>query len=602
MCTYFIVIIYIQILISIAILGENESLHRNINITETSQLPQYVSQIDAKTNGRTRNLIGTHIVVDNLIQGFIFATNAVHAKGDPFGAIHIEKSEKGERKVVNIDSSLGMFDYNDELLLGFVAANAGIIMKHTIMMRTGTLSNTIPPSHHMLARASKMDANINVQKLIENAYIELEADLISLFAYNDVTKRLECTVSRDIMGLSIPLDKGIAGIVFRKGRIINVESTDRDARHNRDVDIKVGYKTRTLLCSPILDRQGRPVGVIEALNRKGEKTYFTRQDEIVMCKLCSEVFPYMEGADYLRDCSDDSNCMLVMKFLDGLRPISSLPSLAEEARGLVMGSVMSDYVGLYTFIAEENSSGYLLCHNLDANDPEDSTIIGNTGKIPMIEMPSQIIDALRSGVMTEFNASQLDCMSPATLSTKSSKRNLLNSFLDGITASHALIYPAYRTTGKRKDLYSLARGSYDGNDVVEINGCTQIQSHSSVLVVIRSTSNALPFSEPARKVLSLFVAVLNDSMDRIIQKESHITIQNDLEKNFFLANSTLGTLEDFIMLLNSAGQVIAWNRNLSTLLGKSSSSLKENNGLHDSSGSESLDEGIYTYIYVYIYI
>jgi hypothetical protein len=467
------------------------------------------------------------------------------------------------------------------------------------MMRTGTLPSTIPPSHHMLARASKMDANINVQKLIENAYIELEADLISLFAYNDVTKRLECTVSRDIMGLSIPLDKGIAGIVFRKGRIINVESADRDARHNRDVDIKVGYKTRTLLCSPILDHQGRPVGVIEALNRKGEKTYFTRQDENVMRKLCSEVFLYMEGADYLRDCSDESNCMLVMKFLDGLRSISSLPSVAKEARVLAMGSVMCDYVGLYTFIAEENSSGYLLCHNLDENDLEDSTIIGNTGKIPIIEMPSQIIDALRSGVMTEFNASQFDSMSPATLSTKSSKRNLQNSFLDGISASHALIYPAYRKTGKKKGLYSLAKGSYDGNDLVEMNGCTQIQSHSSVLVVIRSTSNALPFSEPARKVLGLLIAVLNDSMDRIIQKESHITIQNDLEKNFFLASSTLGTLEDFILLLNNSGKVIAWNRDLSTLLGKSSSSLKESNGLHDSNGSESLDEGIYIYVCIY---
>jgi hypothetical protein len=50
----------------------------------------------------------------------------------------------------------------------------------------------------MLTRASKMDANVNVQMLIENAYVELEADLISLFAYNDITKRLECTVSRYI--------------------------------------------------------------------------------------------------------------------------------------------------------------------------------------------------------------------------------------------------------------------------------------------------------------------------------------------------------------------------------------------------------------------
>jgi hypothetical protein len=285
-------------------------------------------------------------VVDNLIQGFIFATNTVHAKGEQFSTLHNEKN--GEKTGINIDSPVRNFDYNDELLLGFVAANAGIVMKHTIMMRSGPLSDTIPKSHHMLARASKMDANVNVQTLIQNAYIELEADLISLFAYNAVTKRLECTVSRDIRGLSIPVDKGIAGIVFRKGQIINVQCTDRDQRHNRDVDIKVGYKTRTLLCSPILDQLGRPIGVIEALNRKGEgHPYFTRNDESIMCKLCSDVFPYMEGADNLRDCSDDSNCMLVMKFLEGLRSSSTLPGLAKEARYVLSICI---YVHIYVYI------------------------------------------------------------------------------------------------------------------------------------------------------------------------------------------------------------------------------------------------------------
>lgn len=117
----------------------------------------------------------------------------------------------------------------------------------------------------------------------------------------------------------------------------------------------------------------------------------------------------------------------------------------------------------------------------------------------------------------------------------------------------------------------------------ELHGSpVDVPPYSSVLVVIRNNPNSLPFTKPAIEVLDLFVAVLNDSIKRITKKESHITIQQNLENNFFLANSTLGTLEDYIILLNIDGQVIAWNRDLSSLLGSSnsnsSSSLSVENG------------------------
>jgi hypothetical protein len=69
-----------------------------------------------------------------------------------------------------------------------------------------------------------------------------------------------------------------------------------------------------------------------------------------------------------------------------------------------------------------------------------------------------------SGVMTEFNASQLDwrSLSTTTSSTKStnSSRKISNSFLDGISANHALVYPAYKKIGKKNDLCSLGKDSY----------------------------------------------------------------------------------------------------------------------------------------------
>jgi hypothetical protein len=127
---------------------------------------------------------------------------------------------------------------------------------------------------------------------------ELDADLCSIFTYNAITKRLVCTISKDIKGLSIPIDKGIAGIVFLLGQVINVQEIKSDARHNGDIDNQTKYTTQSLLCAPIIGVDGKPVGVIQALNKKGS-SHFTKHDEILMCRYNSQLCSSFRGTDHL---------------------------------------------------------------------------------------------------------------------------------------------------------------------------------------------------------------------------------------------------------------------------------------------------------------
>ena len=89
---------------------------------------------------------------------------------------------------------------------------------------------TAPYKHHHLL--STEDRDHALQSLIDRACAELNADLVSVFAYNDATKHLECTFSKDIKGFSIPITKGIVGSAFRMGHVINVTETARDTRHH----------------------------------------------------------------------------------------------------------------------------------------------------------------------------------------------------------------------------------------------------------------------------------------------------------------------------------------------------------------------------------
>jgi len=67
--------------------------------------------------------------------------------------------------------------------------------------------------------------------------------------------------------IRIPMTTGIAGHVARTGDTINLLDAYEDARFEPDVDRRLGYRTRTLLCLPILNKGNDVVGVLQLLNK-----------------------------------------------------------------------------------------------------------------------------------------------------------------------------------------------------------------------------------------------------------------------------------------------------------------------------------------------
>jgi sigma-B regulation protein RsbU (phosphoserine phosphatase) len=68
--------------------------------------------------------------------------------------------------------------------------------------------------------------------------------------------------------IRLPMGQGIAGWVAETGEMVNLEDAYADERFDRNFDKKSGYRTRSLLCVPIKNRDGKAVGVLQLLNRK----------------------------------------------------------------------------------------------------------------------------------------------------------------------------------------------------------------------------------------------------------------------------------------------------------------------------------------------
>jgi CheY-like chemotaxis protein len=108
--------------------------------------------------------------------------------------------------------------------------------------------------------------------LAREAVGDMEADRSSIFlldeARNELWSRVALGMGEQV--IRFPADRGIAGHVATTGEVLNVKDPYADARFNPAVDRQTGYRTRSILCGPLRARDGRIVGVLQVLNKRGD--------------------------------------------------------------------------------------------------------------------------------------------------------------------------------------------------------------------------------------------------------------------------------------------------------------------------------------------
>lgn len=110
----------------------------------------------------------------------------------------------------------------------------------------------------------------------------MNADRSSLYLYDESsgeiwTKIAEGMATKEIR---LPLGQGIAGTVADTLETINIRDAYRDPRFDKEIDRKSGYHTRTILCMPMLNHEGKLIGVIQVLNK--HDGHFGEYDEALL--------------------------------------------------------------------------------------------------------------------------------------------------------------------------------------------------------------------------------------------------------------------------------------------------------------------------------
>lgn len=118
--------------------------------------------------------------------------------------------------------------------------------------------------------------------------------------------------------LRFPASSGVAGWVASNKKMLNIKNAYHDARFNADVDKKTGFRTRTILCHPVLSSTNQLLGVIQMVNKKRNNPniledkakkkgyqscfeHFSAQDEEILGKCSSEVSKSLQEIFSQRD-------------------------------------------------------------------------------------------------------------------------------------------------------------------------------------------------------------------------------------------------------------------------------------------------------------
>jgi adenylate cyclase len=115
-----------------------------------------------------------------------------------------------------------------------------------------------------------------LRKIMETVAQLMEAERATLFVHDRKSDELWAVVDFG-EEVRFPSDQGLAGAVFRSGETVNIADAYADPRFNPEFDQRTNFRTRSVLCMPVTDRDGRRIAVTQVINRRGGP--FTAIDE-----------------------------------------------------------------------------------------------------------------------------------------------------------------------------------------------------------------------------------------------------------------------------------------------------------------------------------
>eukprot|EP00948_MAST-09A_sp_MAST-9A-sp1_P003089 g3089.t1 len=225
-----------------------------LNIPDAYQDKRFNPSIDLKTGYRTRTILCTP-VLDEL--------------GNCVAVMQAINKNKG-----------AVFNRRDEYQLKVLGSIVSTVLRNISIYTVAKNSSFKLNALLQLTKALNSQSTLTslIREMMVQAKNLVNSDKCTVFLLDTKTDELWSKMSEEDEEIRFPASAGIAGHVAKKVEMLNIPDAYKDSRFNRKIDIEMNYRTKSILCAPIVNQNGVSIGCIQAINKMTAER-FDRQDE-----------------------------------------------------------------------------------------------------------------------------------------------------------------------------------------------------------------------------------------------------------------------------------------------------------------------------------
>jgi len=221
-------------------------------------------------------------------------------------ALQINELIKGNINFYENNKEVALIHYNNALKLA--SQNDEYSLSDLINTRIKQLQNgmdySLPTQTDPLVSLVRISRSITaltdidelLKVIAEETKNAMQADRCTVFLWDKDSNELWSKVALGVENKEIrfPADKGLAGYVVQTGETLNITDAYSDSRFNPEVDKNTGYKTKTILCMPIMNNNHEIIGAFQVLNKIDG--IFTKNDEDLLIAIGGSASIALENA------------------------------------------------------------------------------------------------------------------------------------------------------------------------------------------------------------------------------------------------------------------------------------------------------------------
>lgn len=266
----------IRIMNTVGIAGWVFTNRQGVIIHDPYSDSRFNSEIDERTGFKTKSVL---------------CVPMVSVKGELIGVTQI------------LNKINGAFTKRDLELLEAMTQQAAVTIQNNIIFEQ--MEASYRKELEFLDVVSQVSNEIQLSslltKIINSITRMLDAERSTLFINDEKKNELFTEVGEGLGKTQIrfPNHLGIAGTVFTSKKAVNIPYAYADLRFNPEFDKKTGFFTRSILCCPVLNKQGKVIGVTQVLNKRGGS--FQREDELKLEAFTSQIAMGIENAKLFDD-------------------------------------------------------------------------------------------------------------------------------------------------------------------------------------------------------------------------------------------------------------------------------------------------------------